>query len=168
MSDINHLGPRYPPNRLSRANLLIIRTKMRITRTCLLDGVQTVPKRCTRGRKGAADGSAGLDGGMGRGGEPSHARLPIGLFYSLTLLSPGAGYERLASPAGRGDLGRRSMTVGGIVTLPLQALPEVRRSPTSARCQAHVRSEVSSAWPGNRAGSCRNGAERHGRNRSNH
>ena len=83
------------------------------------------------------------------------------------LASPGGGYERLASPGGRGDLGRRSMTVGSIVTLPSQAHSEVRRSPTSACCQAHVRSEVPSAWPGNRAGSCRNNAERHGRNTSN-
>lgn len=103
----------------------------------------------------------------GRGGEPYHARSPIGLFYPLTLPSPGGGYERLASPGGKGDLGRRSMTVGSIVTLPSQAHSEVRRSPTSARCQAHVRSEVPSAWPGNRAGSCRNNAERHGRNTSN-
>ena len=28
MSDINHLGPRYPPNRLSRANRVAIRAPM--------------------------------------------------------------------------------------------------------------------------------------------
>jgi hypothetical protein len=141
---------------------------MPINRTFLLNAAQTVPKWCTRERTGAADGVfLGLNGGLARGGGSPRAVTNCAFLSPHPTLSRRERVLKVSLSRRERRFRKTTMTVGSIVILPSQAHSEVRRSPKSARRQAHVRSEGPSAEPGSRAGSSRNGAERHGRNTSN-